>query len=86
VLLGTAAFLCNAQPQLHAPSTSGSAGESRANKEMQDLLHWALNNSDPDLLKSKVAEMKEGGQSLSDMYGQDVLDALFFDESSVLQH
>lgn len=77
--------MCNAQPQLHAPTSSGSGGDSRANKEMQDLLHWAINNSDPELLKTRVAEMREANSSLAEMYGQDVLDALFFDESSVLQ-
>eukprot|EP00746_Dinoflagellata_sp_MGD_P036793 gnl/MRDRNA2_/MRDRNA2_18837_c0_seq1.p1 gnl/MRDRNA2_/MRDRNA2_18837_c0~~gnl/MRDRNA2_/MRDRNA2_18837_c0_seq1.p1 ORF type:complete len:386 (-),score=73.53 gnl/MRDRNA2_/MRDRNA2_18837_c0_seq1:75-1232(-) len=84
-LLGTAVLLCNTQPQLHAPTSSGSGGDSRANKEMQDLLHWALNNSDPELLKTRISEMREANSSLAQMYGQDVLDALFFDESSVLQ-
>lgn len=52
---------------------------------MQHLLQWALNNSDPERLKEYMADMKEGNSSIADLYGQDVLDALFFDESSVLQ-
>jgi len=52
---------------------------------MQDMLNWAINNSDPERLKELVQKYKDNNLTIKDVYGQDVMDALFVNEGSVMK-
>jgi len=51
---------------------------------MSELLHWAIENSDPELLKNLTEKYKEQNLTTKDIYGQDVIDAFFKTEGDVL--
>lgn len=53
---------------------------------MTQLLHWAVKHSDPEQLKEVLRKYKENNLTLKDVYGQDVMDALFINEGSVMKH
>lgn len=53
-----------------------------AGDPMSQLLHWAVQNSDPEKLKELMKKYQEHNLTLKDVYGQDVLDAMFVDEGS----
>lgn len=55
-----------------------------AGRPMEDLLHWAVQHSDPEKLKEVIRKYQESNLTLKDVYGQDVLDALFVDEGSAM--
>jgi len=52
---------------------------------MQQMLNWAINNSDPERLKELTLKYKENNLTIKDVYGQDMIDALFVNEGSVLK-
>lgn len=52
---------------------------------MEDLLHWAVQNSDPERLKEVIAKYKDSNLTLKDVYGQETMDALFFDEYALVR-
>lgn len=72
-LLGTKSDASNAAAEEAEPA-SGDA--------MSQLLNWAVKHSDPDKLKELMEKYKDRNLTLKDVYGQEVLDALFVDESS----
>lgn len=47
---------------------------------MTEMLHWAIEHSDPDRIKELMEKYKETNLTIKDVYGQDVLDAMFADE------
>jgi len=52
---------------------------------MEDLLHWAVEHSDPDKLKEVMQKYRDSNLTLKDVYGQEVLDALFYDEYEIVR-
>lgn len=52
---------------------------------MSRLLHWAVQHSDPERLKEVMRKYKDNNLTLKDVYGQEVWDALFTDEASVMK-
>jgi len=59
-----------------------SAGQPK--DRMTELLHWAVENSDPAKLAALMEKYKEGNLTIKDVYGEDVINALFVDEASVM--
>lgn len=52
---------------------------------MQQMLNWAINNSDPERLKELMVKYKEQNLTVKDVYGQEFIDAMFVNEGSVLK-
>lgn len=52
---------------------------------MTELLHWSLENSDPDKVKEVMEKYKDKNLTIKDVYGQDMLDALFVDEGGIMK-
>jgi len=68
-----------------APSQGGAAGAAaggRSKDVMTELLHWAVEHSDPAKLAEAMRKYQEQNLTIKDVYGQDVIDALFRDEAS----
>jgi len=53
---------------------------------MTELLHWGLEHSDPEKLKELMDKYSSNNLTLKDVYGQEVLDALFVDESGMMEN
>lgn len=51
---------------------------------MTEMLHWAIEHSDPDRIKELMEKYKERNLTIKDVYGKDVLDAMFADEGSIM--
>ena len=51
---------------------------------MSELLHWAIEHSDPETLKNLMEEYKEKNLTIKDIYGQEVIDAFFKTEGDVI--
>lgn len=51
---------------------------------MSELLHWAIEHSDPETLKNLMEEYKEKNLTIKDIYGQEVVDAFFKTEGDVM--
>eukprot|EP00928_Gymnodinium_smaydae_P020823 TRINITY_DN18051_c1_g2_i1.p1 TRINITY_DN18051_c1_g2~~TRINITY_DN18051_c1_g2_i1.p1 ORF type:complete len:391 (+),score=90.67 TRINITY_DN18051_c1_g2_i1:96-1268(+) len=49
---------------------------------MMELLNWATKHSDPEKLKEIMKKYQDNNLTIKDVYGQDVLDALFVDEAN----
>lgn len=67
------------------PSQGGLGGRAGAGKPkdaMTELLHWAVEHSDPGKLAELMKKYQEQNLTIKDVYGQDVMDALFRDEAS----
>ncbi|CAJ1462333.1 unnamed protein product [Effrenium voratum] len=60
------------------------SGDPGKKDPMSELLHWAIENSDPETLKSLMEKYKENNLTIKDVYGQDVVDALFKNEGDVI--
>lgn len=60
-------------------------GRKKAKDPMQELLHWGIENSDPERLKDVMQKYKDSNLTLKDVYGQDFVDALFVDEAGVMK-
>merc|ERR1712232_1081898 len=52
---------------------------------MTELLHWAIEHGDPEKQKEVLAMYKENNLTLKDVYGQDLIDALFVNEGNVMK-
>jgi len=52
---------------------------------MQQMLNWAIQNSDPEKVQELVKKYQEQNLTIMDVYGKEVLDAMFVDEGSVLK-
>jgi hypothetical protein len=52
---------------------------------MQDLLNWGIQHSDPERIKELMQMYKDKNLTIKDVYGQDVIDALFVNEGSVMR-
>jgi len=57
----------------------------QAGGPMEDLLHWAVQHSDPERLKELMQKYKDSNLTLKDVYGKEVMDALFVNEASAMQ-
>jgi len=51
---------------------------------MSELLHWAIEHSDPERLKTLMEQYKEQNLTIKDIYGQEVVDAFFKNEGDVM--
>jgi len=60
-------------------------GEGKRKDVMTELLHWGLEHSDSEQLKEMMAKYSDSNLTLKDVYGQDLLDALFVDESGIMK-
>jgi len=60
-------------------------GEGKPKDVMTELLHWGLEHSDPDKLKEMMSKYSDNNLTLKDVYGQELLDALFVDESGIMK-
>lgn len=60
-------------------------GRQKGGQAMQDLLNWGIKHSDPEKLKAMMEKYKDGNLTIKDVYGQDVMDALFVNEGSVMK-
>lgn len=49
---------------------------------MTQLLHWALEHSDPEKVKELMQKYQDDNLTMKDVYGQELLDELFRDEAS----
>lgn len=71
------------------PAQGGAAGAPLAlgqgKDRMTELLHWALEHSDPEKIKEAMHKYQEGNLTFKDVYGQDVIDALFMDEANEME-
>lgn len=52
---------------------------------MQSLLNWGIKHSDPERLKELMQKYKDQNLTITDVYGKDVIDALFVNEGSVMK-
>mmetsp|Transcript_124844 Transcript_124844/g.243004 ORF Transcript_124844/g.243004 Transcript_124844/m.243004 type:complete len:423 (-) Transcript_124844:32-1300(-) len=59
--------------------------EGKPKDVMTELLHWGLQHSDPEKLKDMMDKYRDNNLTLKDVYGQEVLDALFVDESGIMK-
>lgn len=59
-------------------------GRQPGGQAMQDLLNWGIEHSDPEKLKAMMEKYKDGNLTIKDVYGKDVMDALFVNENSVM--
>lgn len=87
VLLVTLVVISQLQPMPAGQPllTTASDGQAKKKDPMNELLHWAIENSNPEKLKDLMAEYKEKNLTLKDVYDKDVLDALFKTEADVMQ-
>mmetsp|Transcript_60015 Transcript_60015/g.140256 ORF Transcript_60015/g.140256 Transcript_60015/m.140256 type:complete len:370 (+) Transcript_60015:61-1170(+) len=51
---------------------------------MSELLHWAIEHSDPEVMKNLTERYKEQNLTIQDVYGQEVIDAFFKNEGDVM--
>jgi len=56
----------------------------RGKDPMTELLHWAIQHSDPEKLKEVMKKYQDSNLTLKDVYGQEMLDSMFVDEGSVM--
>merc|ERR1719160_2177370 len=68
-----------------AADSESSGASAPGGGAMQDLLNWAVQHSDPERLKELMAKYQENNLTIKDVYGQDVIDALFVNEGSVMK-
>eukprot|EP00916_Digyalum_oweni_P020242 GHVL01033771.1.p1 GENE.GHVL01033771.1~~GHVL01033771.1.p1 ORF type:complete len:367 (+),score=70.81 GHVL01033771.1:68-1168(+) len=54
-------------------------------KRSEDLLHWAITNSDPKKISELADKYKDSGKTIFDELGKDVVDSLFKDEASIMK-
>lgn len=52
---------------------------------MQSLLNWGIEHSDPEKLKELMKKYQENNLTIKDVYGEDVLEALFVNEGEEMQ-
>jgi len=57
----------------------------RGGDAMSELLHWAVQHSDADRIKELMEKYREQNLTITDVYGKDLVDALFVNEASVMQ-
>jgi len=67
----------------HDPSVEATAPAGKKDP-MSELLHWAIEHSDPETLKNLMEEYKEKNLTIKDIYGQEVVDAFFKTEGDVM--
>jgi len=60
------------------------AGGSGKKDPMNEMLYWAIENSDPEKLKELMQKYKDNNVTLKDLHGQEVLDALFKTEADLM--
>mmetsp|Transcript_41654 Transcript_41654/g.109984 ORF Transcript_41654/g.109984 Transcript_41654/m.109984 type:complete len:397 (+) Transcript_41654:181-1371(+) len=54
-------------------------------KDLQtELLHWAIEHSDPERIKELMVKYRDSNLTIKDVYGQDVFDAMFANEASIM--
>lgn len=87
MLLVTLVVIGQLQPMPAGQPLVTTAPDGQAGKKdsMNELLHWAIENSDPEKLKDIMAEYKEKNITLKDRIDPDVLAALFHTEADVMQ-
>jgi len=61
--------------------TTGGDG---AKDPMNELLHWAIEHSDPEKLKELMQQYKDRNLTLKDLHGQELIDAFFKTEADVM--
>lgn len=79
---------------LTGPSTTEHTEGVGANEHMEDrptdvmteLLHWAVQHSDPARLAEITRNYQNHNLTIRDVYGQDFIDALFSHEASSMKH
>eukprot|EP00930_Biecheleria_cincta_P042833 TRINITY_DN29474_c0_g1_i1.p1 TRINITY_DN29474_c0_g1~~TRINITY_DN29474_c0_g1_i1.p1 ORF type:complete len:379 (-),score=86.72 TRINITY_DN29474_c0_g1_i1:16-1152(-) len=81
VVIGQLQTMPAGQPLL----TTAPHGQSAKKDPMNELLHWAIENSDPQKLKDIMAEYKEKNLTLRDVIDKDVLDAFFRTEADLMK-
>jgi len=66
---------------------SAGPGELGSNRQdlMQSLLNWGIEHSDPERLKELMAKYQEKNLTIKDVYGEDVINALFVNEGDEMQ-
>jgi hypothetical protein len=69
-----------------APSDGTEASGPPGGDVMQQLLNWGIEHSDPERLKELMQKYQDENLTIKDVYGQDVLDALFVNEGSVMKN
>jgi len=70
-----------ANEDAHVPASADGSGSD----PMQDLLNWGIQNSDPERLKELMQKYKDKNLTIKDVYGQDMIDAMFVNEGSVMK-
>mmetsp|Transcript_56625 Transcript_56625/g.127326 ORF Transcript_56625/g.127326 Transcript_56625/m.127326 type:complete len:372 (+) Transcript_56625:27-1142(+) len=82
------AAVCGAADESGPLITTGDHSEAelgRGKDPMQELLHWAIQHSDPEKLAGLMLKYKEQNLTLKDVYGEDMLEAMFVNEAGVMQ-
>jgi hypothetical protein len=85
VCANEAPLITIAHEDAHIPSSAGAAHLAPGSDVMQQLLNWGIEHSDPEKLKELMQKYQEKNLTIKDVYGQDVIDALFVNEGSVMK-
>eukprot|EP00440_Ansanella_granifera_P011401 gb/GFBE01012369.1/.p1 GENE.gb/GFBE01012369.1/~~gb/GFBE01012369.1/.p1 ORF type:complete len:378 (+),score=101.27 gb/GFBE01012369.1/:1-1134(+) len=85
LVLAVLAFALLRPTDASAPTlTMPESGSGKKKDPMNELLHWAIEHSDPEKLKELMHKYKENNLTLKDVYDQEVIDAMFKSEADVM--